>query len=244
MNFKYALAGLALTSSLFGNSLRTNNIKTDASPRPSPRAAVDQTTRIQTIKDRSDKEIDNRLTSLNNALSAVAGAKKLNATDKANFTAEIQTDISILTALKAKIDADTDLTTLRTDAKSIFTDYRVYAVFLPQIHLLAAADIMGVTADNLTTIANKLATRLQTLQSGGKDVSALQTILNDMNVKIADAKTQYAAVETEVIGLTPASYPGSSATLKDARTKIKAGATDLKAARDDAKKIVEGIKGL
>lgn len=205
---------------------------------------VSQEARITTIKTRSDTEIDKRLDSLNKAAARIAGAKKLSDADKQTFSTEIQKDIADLTALRAKIDADTDLATLKADAKTIYTSFRVYAVFLPQIHLLSAADIMGVAADNLSAIATKLGTRLTELKGKGKDVSALETLLSDMNAKIADAKTQYSAVESEIVGLTPASYPGSTATIKDAREKIKTGAADLKAARNDAKQIRDGIHDL
>ena len=227
MQFKVLLASTVITTSLLFASQSTVLAQTTR-----PKAAANQETRITTIKTRSDTEIDKRLTSLNNALSKISGAKKLSTGDKTKFSAEIQTDIANLTALKTKIDADTDLTTLRADAKTIFTDFRVYAIFLPQIHLLAAADTMGVTADNLTAISTKLASRIQTNQ---------QSTLDDMNAKITDAKTQYAAVEAEIVGLTPANFPATSA-LTDARNKIKAGAADLKTAVADAKQIRNGLK--
>ncbi len=103
---------------------------------------------------------------------------------------------------------------------------------------------MGVTADNLTTLSEKLQTRIQTAQAAGKNVSSLSSLLSDMNAKIASAKAQYVDVENQISPLTPASYPGSTATLQDARSKIKSGAADLKTAWQDAKQIVQGLKSL
>lgn len=204
---------------------------------------ANQTTRITNIKTRADKEIEFRLTSLNDALSRISNAKKLSADDKTKFTGEIQTDITALTNLKTKIDADTDLTTLITDAKTIFTDYRVYAIFLPQVHMLSAIDIIGVTADNLATVSGKLQTRIQTTQSQGKDVTNLNTLLSDMNAKIADSKTQAQAAEAEIVSLTPSNFPATS-TLQDARSKIKTASQDLKTARNDALQILQGLHAL
>lgn len=194
----------------------------------------DQSARIAQIKSRSDGEIERRLASLNSASTKIGGAKKLSTDDKNKFSAQIQTAITNLNTLKIKIDADSDLETLRTDAKTIFTDFRVYAVLLPQVHELAAIDAMGVSADNLSTIADKLEARIT--------VDADKTLLADMRAKIADAKTQYSAVESEVSALTPASFPGSTATLKDARAKIKTGAADLRTALQDARKIRSDLK--
>jgi len=211
---------------------------------PGTTQGANQAARMATIKARSDAEITDRLTSLNSASLKINAATKLSSNDKSTFGSEIQTDITNLTTLKAKIDADTDITTLRADAKSIFTDFRVYAVFLPQVHELAAIDTMGVTTANLQALSAKLQSRIQTAQGNGKDVTSLQGLLSDMNTQITNAQNQYSGVEGEISPLTPASYPGSNATLQDGRSKIKSGAADLKSAFQDAKQIVQGLKAL
>ena len=197
--------------------------------------------RLATVKTRALSEIDKRLASLNAALGRILASTKLSAADKANFTSQIQTNITNLKTLHAKIEADTDLTTLKADAKSIFADFRIYAVFLPQTHLLAAADTMGMTADKLASLSAKLQTKIDQSKQAGKDVTALQNLLSDLNSKVADAKGLYTVVESEVAPLSPAGYPGNLPILQDARSKIKAGAADLKTAWQDAKQIREGL---
>lgn len=204
---------------------------------------INQTNRMVNIKVRADNQIQYRLTSLNNALARIGNAKKLSAGDKSKFTSEVQTDIANMTDLKAKIDSDTDLTTLIADAKSIFTDYRVYAIFLPQVHMLAAVDIMGVTADNLASVSARLQTRIQRDQSQNQDITNLNNLLTDMNSKTVDSRTQAQAAESEVISLSPADFPASQ-TLKDARSKIKTGTQDLKTARQDGLQILQGLRSL
>ncbi len=189
--------------------------------------------RITNLKSRGDREIDRRIAALNSLLNKINGLKKLSASDKTTFSSQIQTEISNLTELRVKIDADSDLATLRNDVKSIVSSYRVFLLFMPKIRLLAAADRMSEAADNLSSIATKLQGRIQQVGSPAN----LQAILTDMMGKIADSKNQYQAVENEVPPLTPDGYPGNKATLDDARGKIKAGAADLKGARDDARQI-------
>src|SRR5258708_5569583 len=200
--------------------------------------------RISAEKQRGDTLINDRLTKLNNMLSKITAAKKLSATDKSAFSAKIQANITGLTNLKAKIDADTDAATLKADIKSIFTDYRVYAVFAPQTGELAAADAMTEAADTLSALADTLASRIQQARTAGKDMSSLQTLLTDMKAKIADAKTQYANVESQVAGLAPSSYPSSTAILQSARTMLKTGRQDLQTALQDAKQIRQGLQAL
>lgn len=200
------------------------------------------TDKMANLHSKCDSEIDKRLIDLNKALTRINSLKKLSSDQKAQYSSEINTDISGLTSLKAKCDADIDLTTLRSDYNSIFTQYRIYAVFLPQIHLLTASDTMGVTADQLSDLANKLQTRIS--QAGNP--SNLTSLLSDMQAKIADSKTQYSDVESQVTPLTPQSFNtdpnGTKNILKNAHQEINTGAKDENTAWQDAKQIRDGLK--
>jgi len=209
-----------------------------ASPTPATQAQ-----RISDLHTKCDDAISQRLASLNSTSTRINGLAKLSASDKAKFSGEIATDLSGLTALKAKCDADTDLATLRADYQSVFTQYRIYAVFLPQLNLLVASDTMSVTTDKLNTLATDLQARIQT----AGNPSNLTTLLADMQAKIADAKTQYGNVESQITPLTPNSFntdPNGTKTIEtNARGEIKTGSADLKAAYQDALQIRTGLKG-
>src|ERR1035437_2225976 len=85
---------------------------------------------VQNLKSRADSEITRRISSLTELISKINTLKKLSVTDKSSFVSKLQTEINSLNTLKTKIDADTDLVTLRTDVASIIQSYRVYALFL------------------------------------------------------------------------------------------------------------------
>lgn len=200
--------------------------------------------RLTKLHTECDTEVDKRITSLTSVQARINELQKLSSDQKNTFISEITTDSNGLTALKAKCDSDTDLTTLRNDYRSVFTTYRIFAVFLPQLHLLAAVDTMGVTADKLSDLANKLQIRIQ----NAGNPSNLTSLLSDMQAKIADAKTQYTNAESQVTSLTPQSYntdpAGTKQALTTARTDIKTGAQDLRDAFADAKQIVQALKAL
>ena len=65
---------------------------------------------------------------------------KVSANEKTAIANEVQTEISNLTALNTKIQADTDLTTLKTDIQSITEDYRIFMLVIPQGRIEVAAD--------------------------------------------------------------------------------------------------------
>ncbi len=207
----------------------------------SPKAA-NQAARLANLHTLADNAITQRLTLLNTVSTRISGLVKLSSTQKTQYVNEITMDVNGLTSLKTKADADTDLPTLRADYRSIFTTYRIYVEFLPQLHLLVASDTMGVTDTKLSDLATKLQSRIQT----DGNPSNMTGLLSDMQAKISEANTQYNNVESQVTSLTPQSYnsdpTGTTATLKNARSEIQTGAEDLKAAFADAKQIVQLLR--
>lgn len=198
--------------------------------------------RVANLMGRADTEISRRITALNTIISKLTDIKHLTDTQKASFSSQISTEISNLTALKTKIDADTDLPTLKTDVQSIITSYRVFAFFVPQIHLLAASDKILNISDTMNDFATKLAGRITQAQNSGQDVTTIQTLLTDMQKNISDAKAQANNVITTVSALTPTGYPANLSDLQSSRKMLETARTDLVTALQDAKRIIQTLK--
>lgn len=218
------------------SSLRQNAIISPQAGNTSPR--------VTNLKTKADKEIDRRLAVLNNLVQRINSINKLSDSSRSELLLLVQTDITTLTNLRDKIEADTDLSVLKTDVQSIVKDYRVYVLARPKIGLVIAADTVLANADKLTTISAKLQTRITQEQSAGKDVSALESTYKDMQAKIADAQTQAKNAQSTVASLTPEGYPANKSTLLSALKMLKTARQDLQAARNDAHTIIQGIKDL
>lgn len=199
-----------------------------------------QQDRITKVKTSADSEIERRTASLNTAISLVNGLKKLSDSQKTSFVNSINTQISNLNALKTKIDADTDLATLKTDQKSIFDEYRIYMLYIPQTRIMVASDRMAATID----LMNQVATKIQGRINGN---TTWQGILNDATSKLSDATTQETNATNLVSGLAPdqgddAKMAANTAALKSARTDLQAALTDLQNARKDFQTIISALK--
>lgn len=203
-----------------------------------------QNQKVQNLKTRANTEITRRLASLDKLSSKISLIKKLSAAQQASFTADIQNNITDLTNLKAKIDADTDPTTLQADVKSIVDDYRIYLLYVPKIHLLAGAEVVTEITTNLTTIAAKLEARITTEQTAGKDVSALNTELINMKSNIANAIANAQNITDTVTGLTPSGYPSNKTNLQSAHDMLVAAKADIQTAKKAAQAIITGLKNL
>ena len=196
---------------------------------------------------RGDKEIDRRVASLNQLVARVGTMVRLTADQKASISTQLQAQVTALTSLKAKIDADSDTATLKADVKSILDSYRVFALVIPQGHIVAASDRMSTIIDSMTTIGAKLQARIAAAKAAGKVTVDAEASLADFSAKLADAKLQAQAAQAGVAALVPdqgdkASADANKAALVKARADIKVGTTDLKAARKDADAILKTIK--
>jgi hypothetical protein len=213
-----------------------------------PAFAASTTAPLAKAQDRAKQEITRRTDALTKLSARIGEMQKLSASEKASLSSGILTQINILTALEAKIAADTDAATLKTDVQSITKSYRIFALIIPQGAIAAASDRVESTVATSGDISTKLQARITSANSAGHDTSALSASLVDMNAKTANANTQAEAAVSETASLTPDNgdttlMQSNTSALKDARAKLKTAEADLKAAKADAESIAKALKG-
>ena len=223
------------------------NIPTSGSAGTGAGVSAATTAKMTRAKTKADTEIDRRVAALQDLLTRVQGMTKISADFKTNINTALQTQITGLTSLKAKIDADTDVDVLKTDVQSVTAAYRIFALVMPQVRIAAAADRQATIINMLSGIGVKLQARLQTLQGQGGDVVALTTALSDMAAKLADAQTHAQAAIDATVSLTSdngdkTKMDANTAALKKAKTELQTAQQDLVAARKDISIIVDGMK--
>lgn len=197
MQKKNFITGISLTAALVvalsvttsAHALTATTLMQREETRAS-KAAERQSDLLARIIQRGDQLISTRLESLQKLLSYIQGDKRLADADKTSLTSDVQTTVGNLQTLKTKIDADTDETTARTDAKSVVTSYRIYMVFEPKIRLLAIVGNLQTSSSTVSSLSTQVQTLLDTLKSQGKDTSAAQVALDDIT------KTQLPAINT------------------------------------------------
>lgn len=209
-----------------------------------PATTQTQQQRLTTIKEKGNEEITRRITALSKLSSVLQSAQKLTASDKTALTSEVTSATSGLTTLKTQLDNETTLDGAKTDVQNIASEYRVFALVMPKVHLIKIADDQAVAETALTNAAAKLQTRLTSLQSSGKDVSALLTTLADMTTNITNAQKISTSVQSSVISLQPTDYNKDHGVLQGYNAQLKTAHADLVKARQDAEVIVKGIAAL
>ena len=203
--------------------------------------------RITKAKARADQEISRRVSALQNLNTRVGEIKLISAAGKSSIATTIQGQIDSLNFLKAKIAADTDLEVLKTDIGTITASYRIFALIMPEVRVIAAADRLAGAADLMLSLGIKLQARINEAQNAGKNVTEMNANLVSLNTKAASAKQAAQAAIDLVTPLVPDNGDKASAdknrqTLKDARMKIKEGGETLRSARTDGKKVTQALK--
>ncbi|TSC69685.1 MAG: hypothetical protein G01um101456_37 [Parcubacteria group bacterium Gr01-1014_56] len=200
-------------------------------------------------KEKANKEIDRRIKALNDLALRISGVTKISAEFKQNLNTNVQNQITLLSALKVKIDADTDSAILRADVKSISDAYRIFILITPQARIAAAADREATIINMLAGLGAKLQARITEAGTAGADVTALNTLLVAMGTSLSSAQVHAQNAVTGSATLAPdggdaAKMKSNTEALKASRVEIEAAHKDLVAARKAAGDIVKGLKTL
>lgn len=218
-----AIAGLALVT---------------LSALPAGAATPDPGARLEAGRAKCDAAIDRRLSTLDELSTRIGESKHLTDADRASLSDDVTTTRNGLTSLKSQIDADSDAATLRADCKRIVTDYRVYLLVAPTVHLVNGADAALSAVENFGDANAKLTDAIAAAEGRGVDaakVADAKAKQADMNAKVADAQAKAAPVAGTVVPLTPADINAGTgqAVLTSARSDLQAAKQSLQAARAD-----------
>lgn len=205
--------------------------------------SISQTNKAAIIT-KGSAEIDQRLATLAELKTTVANSKKLSDANRSALNLELDSAIAGLTALKAKLAADSTPQLAKADAKKIFLDYRIYALLKPKVGLITHADAQMVTVANLTERSANYKDRIAKQKAKGKDVTALQAKLDEMNNLTASASPVSIAVEAAVIGLKPANYNANHKILDGYKAKLEASRAVLDQATTASQAVNAGFTAL
>lgn len=204
---------------------------------PTAAGAIDRAAGLAALQQAAHAAVEARLTALSGAVTAISASTFMGA-DQAAITTMLQGDITGLTALDAKIQADTTLVDARNDTQTIYTDYRVFALVLPVAHMTRAADVLvKLVIPHLTTAEGKLQTAIT-----AKGATALQPLLDDMKTQTAAAAQLAGALPAALVGLKPADWNANHEVLGADRTALETARADVRKARQDARQIIDGLR--
>lgn len=193
---------------------------------------------LEEIQAAAERATDNRIRSIENALDRLAGNAQLSDEHRAQIEATLQDDLDAMRDLQSGIAAEDSAAEARAAYRSIFTDYRVYAVVLPQALYAAAAD--GLTDAALPRLEDAHdALAGEVAESGDAE---LETTLAEMAASIDEAHALLDGLADAALAVTPADYNDDRTVLGDVRTDLRDAVGAVRDAGQDAQEIVEALR--
>jgi hypothetical protein len=241
------LAGLAVAALAIASTAAIA-IAADPSPVPSggpsgrtvcrpERDAVKQPPTLDELKAFGDCEIARRLTTLDTLTKLISDSQFATSEHKSALSSEVGSTRSGLASLKTRIDAETDLAAMKAEVRQIATDFRVYALVAPKVHLVLGADRVAAAEDKFGQIDTRLSDLIAKAEAAGKDVSDARAHLASMNVAVDKAVALAGPIPAAVLPLTPAQFNAGTAgpILTDSRSRLAQARDQLKVAAQEAK---------
>jgi len=184
------------------------------------------------------------LATLNARVAAQFKAGRITSSDNATLTSDIATNASGLSALKTRLDADTDAATARADFRSIYTKFRIFVVVLPRDYHELWLDMIihkdGRLQGNETLIQDAINGAPASVQAQANQ------LFSDYKTQVTNAQAQTAAAQQIIPQLTPSAFNSNptayKTTLATYKTDIRTAAQDTRAAISDLHQIVQLLK--
>jgi hypothetical protein len=205
-----------------------------------PRPAGAQQVRLNTAKQLAAAGITRRVLALRELTAAGKATARLSDADRTALTNQLQDQVNGLTSLNAKIQGDGDEATVRADAGTIITDYRVYVLTIPKARGVVVSDVELTAEDRLSQLADRLQTMID--QASGKDTTKARADLGALRGRLASATAAVSPLPASLLALQPAGYPGNRTALEQARATLKTGRQTLGDAATLARTVITDLK--
>jgi hypothetical protein len=233
------VAGLSIsTIGVFAETVSGTDINVPSVPMvDSVRATVENTETLQGkslrwVKLKSSLLIKERINSLNANATIIAKSQKLTTEQKAAFATFFSGKVTELTALGVKIASSTDATSTKTLTASIFTDFRIYGIVLPQVRLEKRIYELQNHGVSLTEVFAKVQKAIDAQKARGKDVSVWQANLDATKTLVVKDTEKLSLLLTQISSLKPSDYGTTSkATIESVNSGVRSIAKDFQSVR-------------
>ncbi len=177
-----------------------------------------------------------RAATLSSLTIKLATRPHLTADHRATLTALYSADGAGISGVNRQVQSDGTCDAIDADAQAIVTDYRVYALLVPQSGLTLAADAGTFGAGSLAATEPALRLAIKVMPAGSSKDRA-QLLYDAMAASVSAAQADFEGVGDRVLALMPSDYPGNAGELKSETTEVAAGTKALAAAVSHAQQL-------
>lgn len=241
-----AIAVLALVTGAASPGLaQTDERGSDDDAPGTDRPAVAELSRL---KDITLAEIDRRLAALDRLAVAVDTAERLTPDHRAELASQVSTAQTTLLELRTAVTSAQTLLELGALIPRIVNDYWVFALIVPKVYEVIAADAIVAVAGDFEGAQAQIAAVIERAAAAGFDVESAAAALDRAKAGVIEARALAIVVPADVLPIGPDQMPDSGETLVSAARTLeaafellsesafatRAAVSDLRAAVDQA----------
>jgi hypothetical protein len=199
---------------------------------------------LKLLQQRGASEIDRRLTSLDQMSARIDDAAVMTPAHRDALKSTLDADRTALNSLKTKLSAETDESAARTEVQSIFSQFRVYAVLVPKVHLVRSADAVSAAATQLQDAAAGLDTVTARLKAAGKDTTAAEASIAEVRRRSQTALDEVKGAADTALSLQAQGYPANTSQRDAAQQSIEKASADARAGLEALRTAVAQLRPL
>jgi methyl-accepting chemotaxis protein len=207
-----------------------------------------QSTALQRLKERAQTRVENRVKILTSLQIRINEDKKLSQDQKQTLRHEVNGRIERMAELLSQLNMAQDETQLRSDFDSILGE-KIYAYYVPKIHLLIAVDKLIFLSENVEQLSLRLQPLVEKLEEQEKDVEEVNEAFEDLNLRLDSIMTILKADKTALEQSTPEEYRDTFtqvrkdiAVVRMEYAKIRSDIAKIRAAINDLKTVNGNLK--
>lgn len=174
---------------------------------------------LSRLQARGAQLIRERINSLTANKNVIQANKSLTETQKTALTTILTTNITGLTGLSAAIASSTEASSTKQLISSIYTDYRIYGIVIPQVRLEKRIYDLQNHSVKLSDLFLKVQAKIDEYKAKGKDVTAWQKNLEDAKILVATDMNALAVLLAKVSSLKVSDYGTTSVAVIDSANK-------------------------
>jgi len=219
-------------------------VRAAAAPAPLPSPFADDqparlapTLPVPVVEQWLENALSLRLARLADLQAMVGASRVLTPTERAELTGILDGASAGIEALAAKVPADATLASLRADDASMVVDYRVFAVVSPQVTGVLGAAALQARVTAIAAVEPGIAAAIAAAREPRRLALEAQATDRELAARVATARSELVGQPAALLGLDPASYPGSRAVLAAAAAASARARADLAAAHSDLQRL-------
>jgi hypothetical protein len=201
-----------------------------------------QDKKVEKLQAYGQRLIESRIEFIEKLISQTKASKQIPEDSKDELIADLEKNIDGLNELKTKIANETDLEQLKALVKSIFADYRIMAIVLPRNRAKLAVARSRLVLNKLDNLSIKIEKLISLAEKNNLDITQVQALLDDYEVKIAEAKKQLNLAFLKFSQMDPSNTQQAKTLLAEGKAALKAAKAALEAAKKDLKQITATLR--